>query len=163
MPNGGVGSDALCEAVLGFTLPKGAVRLSPKWDNPTLSEEQVNYAARDALAGLLIHQEIIKLPDPTIWLKADGGLHKGRNVEVFPTTGSVAVLARRVATGAIVSETGVWTNPHNQKKVNLTPSRVLVRIDSTDAPEFKLKQYCGKPNDPTRDFMVFQDLISTGD
>ena len=54
----------LCELVLGKTLAKPEhIRVSTNWSNTDLSQEQQEYAAIDAYAGLLVHQRLLETAD----------------------------------------------------------------------------------------------------
>ncbi|KAH8548701.1 ribonuclease H-like domain-containing protein [Umbelopsis sp. PMI_123] len=60
----------LCAIFLGKSLPKGTTRLS-RWDAPTLSSKQRQYAADDAYASFAVYQAINYRKKPS----SDGQLH----------------------------------------------------------------------------------------
>jgi hypothetical protein len=164
VPKGTVGLDTLSAAILGKSVPKSPVRLSPEWTNQTLSNEQKEYAARDALAGLLIYEAVMKFEDPTVRLLPKDDNNEGRFITVMPLTGNVAVLAMPVAEGQVIQTQGFWTNPLNQKKVKVSEHSALVRLDKVMAPAFKLHHRLGSPlDDPTRNNLVLGDYVKRKD
>ncbi|KAJ3725737.1 hypothetical protein C8R42DRAFT_574618, partial [Lentinula raphanica] len=60
-----IGLADLCACTLGKRLNKNVSdRISTLWENETLSEEQVRYAALDAYASLRIYEYLISVPTP---------------------------------------------------------------------------------------------------
>ena len=78
--------ELLAKKTLGVAMNKGPVRLS-KWSAPTLSNEQVHYAALDVIVALRIHAVLLSLPDLTKRLSAAEATI-GRKVAVLPPHGS---------------------------------------------------------------------------
>ena len=65
VPNARVGLGDVCAAVLGKRLNKNVPQcVSTQWDNEILDKDQLNYAALDAYASLLIYEALKRIPAP---------------------------------------------------------------------------------------------------
>lgn len=137
--NGSVGLQALAEVVLRRKLRKeGTPRISD-WDGATLSREQIEYAALDALVSLQLCLELQQLPDLTVRVRpSDASV--GQEVDVVLASGPASQMACRVASGKVVDPTLVPTlrNPTTQAVVNATSTRRIIKVDEVFAPSFVL-------------------------
>ena len=117
----------LTSAVLHHYLPKDeSIRVSTAWDDETLSEAQIGYAALDVYASWALRDALLTLP-------ACG--------QVTPTTAAgtpVKLLSRdrsvTVAVGFIAVGRGVEFNG-----VNVTKTRVIVNITSVFQPAYLIR------------------------
>lgn len=103
-------------------------RLS-KWAAPSLSRDQIQYAARDSYASITVYESIIAKPtpfDPTPITKAD--LSHGQEV-VLLSKGKPEVVARgTVVLPTNVPDSRVWATS-NGRKTLVNKNRVEVKLD----------------------------------
>lgn len=161
VPDGKWGLDRLTRAVLGYDLPKGAVRFS-QWSASTLTDQQKLYAAADAIAGLRVYRAVVEMPDRTARLTGEAQQdHDGMQVDIMPSRGSTAVMANSCAVGVVKTPTSrQWLNPVNHKIVPVTAHRRLVQITTVHAAAFQLPKYLGVPDAPHRDVLTLGDFKS---
>ena len=132
--NGTVSLQKLCGVVLGLQLPKlASVRLS-RWSARTLSDEQVKYAALDAIVGLRIYQKLLPMPDLTARITSEAAT-PGVGVDIVPSTGKMGVLATFAGTGKVV-EAREWETPagYFPLKITISGKRRLVEVHTVAAP-----------------------------
>ena len=92
--SGNVSLHDLCKVVLGETIEKSEnVRFS-EWDSKQLTQDQIKYAALDAIVSLCIFTEMVKKPDLAERLKKEEAV-PGLRVDLVPRLGSVACMARQ--------------------------------------------------------------------
>lgn len=111
-----IGLADLTAAVLRRHLPKDpAVRVSLDWDTADLSQEQVEYAARDVYASWAVFQALTEV---SVGVAVTAGTPAGTAVSLYGPDQSLIV-----AQGHIALE-----RPKQYLGVNITPTRVLVVI-----------------------------------
>ncbi len=139
--SGSVTLHQLCELVLRARLNKEpSIRLS-NWDQRQLTEEQVQYAALDAIASLNIFLKLDRMPDLTRRYTMDD-VSAGDTVDLVSIHGSVSCMATRAATGIIVNidrcESPDNVTPRYARAGNATVAIKIVKIYSTG---FKIPAY----------------------
>ena len=106
VPSGTASLQLLSERVLKARLEKCQIRLSDWAKKDKLDDNQVKYAALDAIASRKIFLELDKMPDLTFRYTMDD-VSTGNTVDlVVPMHGSVSSMATRAATGIIVDVDG---------------------------------------------------------
>jgi len=144
--SGSVSLQHLCELVLKERLDKATnIRLS-SWDQCRLTDDQVRYAALDAIVSLKIFLKLNDMPDLTRRYKMDD-VSAGDKVDLVPMYGSVSCMATRAATGIIVNvdrcESPNDVTPRFVKAGSETVAIKLVTIYSTG---FKIPEYTYQPS-----------------
>ncbi len=146
VPSGTASLQLLSERVLKARLEKSRqIRLSD-WDKKDeLEDNQMKYAALDAIASLKIFLELDKMPDLTCRFTMDD-VSTGNTVDLVPMHGSVSCMATRAATGIIVDVDGCESpddiTPRKAKAGNGTVAIQIVKIYSTN---FKVPAYTYRP------------------
>jgi hypothetical protein len=92
----------ICRRVLGKYLHKTGARDSD-WRRPSLSKEQIQYAALDALASFRVLKALLKMTDLTIPLSMEEA-QPGVKVDICPLEGSHSCRAASAGKAVIVSE-----------------------------------------------------------
>ena len=145
--SGSVGLKQLCELVLKKRLDKETDTRLSRWDQNTLSDDQVKYAALDAIASLKIFLKLNEKPDLTRRCTMDD-VSVGVKVDVVPMYGSVSCMATRAATGIIINvdqcKSPCDVTPKYVKAGKETVAIKLVKIYSTG---FQLPAYSYQPSD----------------
>mmetsp|Transcript_29129 Transcript_29129/g.49666 ORF Transcript_29129/g.49666 Transcript_29129/m.49666 type:complete len:1097 (+) Transcript_29129:786-4076(+) len=139
--NGSVSLQQLCTLVLRTRIEKDTnIRIS-NWDNHELTDEQVKYAALDAIASLKIFLKLDQMPDLTRRYTMDD-VSEGARVDLVPIHGSASCMATRAATGIIVDidrcESPDNVSPRFTKAGNGTVAIKITKIYSTG---FKIPEY----------------------
>ncbi|KAL7493375.1 hypothetical protein ACHAWT_002406, partial [Skeletonema menzelii] len=146
--NGSIGLKPLCELVLKKRLEKEThIRLSNWEKKDKLTDEQVKYAALDAITSLQIFLKITDMPDLTRRYTMDD-VKVGNKVDLVPMFGSTSCMATRAATAIIVNvdrcQSPDDVAPKVAKAGKETVAIKLVKIYSTG---FKIPKYEYKPSD----------------
>lgn len=138
MPSGTASLSRLCQILLKRSLPKsGTPRLSA-WNSKTLTDEQVKYAAIDALVSLKVYLGLMQYPDLTQRL-TPATVRDGMLVDIVPTSGNVVVMGTRMAYGVVDSlHPGSALLPDGSKVVRARAGQVAVRVDGVLAPHYIL-------------------------
>ncbi|KAF5315639.1 hypothetical protein D9611_004974 [Ephemerocybe angulata] len=126
----------LCAIVLGKMLRKNiSERFSMAWEQDNLTDEQVQYAACDAYAPLLIYQELSKLrvPQPL--------------PSILPPQGTVDVLVYNQDRSTVLASGYISARPFPIEfdNIHLTPTRALVTITEVRVPGALLTSHHDRP------------------
>ncbi|KAF5313428.1 hypothetical protein D9611_008540 [Ephemerocybe angulata] len=126
----------LCAIVLGKMLRKNvSERFSMAWEQDILTDEQVQYAACDAYAPLLIYQELSKLrvPQPL--------------PSVLPAQSTVNILLYNQDRSTVLASGHLSPRPFPIEfdKIHLTPTRALVTITEVRVPGALLTLHHDRP------------------
>ena len=93
----------LCRRVLGVHLHKSATARDSDWRRSSLSKEQIEYAALDALASLRVLKGLLSMSDLTVPLQPQDAV-PGLIVDICPLEGSRMCRAASAGKAIIVSE-----------------------------------------------------------
>ncbi|KAF7293600.1 3'-5' exonuclease domain-containing protein [Mycena indigotica] len=114
----------LIASLLNQSLPKPfAERISSNWSDSELSQAQLEYAARDAYASLLLYNEIVKTPRPS----------SGLDTLLLPGT-SIMLLTddnKQTAAEGVISPNASLSQFQN---TNITATRTVVTIQKVLTP-----------------------------
>jgi hypothetical protein len=128
--------ERLVELVLEEKLDKDPnVRISDKWSSKNLSNEQIKYAALDAIKGHEIYLKLVKMPVLTTRLSLNEAT-VGLVVDIVPSSGT------SMATCAAIAEIlprEKWSAPEDickKSSQNVTDKRCLVKITCVLARAF---------------------------
>ncbi|KAJ3553058.1 hypothetical protein NP233_g12733 [Leucocoprinus birnbaumii] len=115
----------LCAAVLKKRLNKNVPeRISSKWENETLTQRQVEYAARDAYVSLALYREIICIPVPSP-LPSD------------PQEGTTVFIYHDAHASRLIGHGHIITLPKDEERIGqakLLKSRITVRVTQVLVP-----------------------------
>jgi len=145
--NGGVGLSVLCERVLKVTMDKTLQVSDWSEKDGDLTQAQIDYAINDAGASLEVAEELVKKPDLTRRLEHDE-VTQGRKVDLIPSSGSVACMATRAATGTVAEP--LCTCPDgivyqrrkkDLKKVRAGKNSYVIKVEKTYARGLILPGY----------------------
>jgi hypothetical protein len=107
--SGAVGLDTIVRKCLSERLVKPpSVRLSV-WSAATLTADQIQYAALDAIKALEVYLKLVKMPNLAQRLSSKAPT--GTLVDIVPSHGAVHVMATRAGTGEIIAHDAEWTLP----------------------------------------------------
>jgi hypothetical protein len=139
--NGKVSLDELCKAVLKQRIEKQTHLRFSDWNLLQMTQEQIEYAVRDALALLQIFDAIKSLPNLNSRLKPNEAT-VGKRVDIVPKSGNVACMATRAATG-IISTAEPCDSPDGVTPTSVTPGKKhsVVVIEEIYSPSMKIPRY----------------------
>ncbi|CAJ1958310.1 unnamed protein product [Cylindrotheca closterium] len=139
--SGTVRLDALVQICLGETMQKQAsVRVSSKWEQPSLSQDQKKYAALDGIKSLEVYLYLRQKPDLSVRLSVEEA-RAGLCIDVAPLRGgALSMVATRCATGTLTEQTyDEWEVPSDMRldtgQINKRRYRV-VNVCSVVAPHY---------------------------
>jgi hypothetical protein len=122
-----IGLADLTATVLHRFLPKdSAVRISPNWDNPTLTQEQIDYASLDVYAVSEIHEAFTCMP-------------VGSRATETTLAGTEVRLLSRTRTSTVAYGVLAPDRPTKFKGVNVTKTRAIVNITSVVQPAYLVR------------------------
>src|SRR5882762_8366201 len=150
--------NASLAAITAVTLNKNLSkdpRIS-EWSAPELSDEQKDYAALDAWIVLSIYDYLQKGPASGLPLKSAACVNQA--VSLFWKK-------QEVAKGVIIEQPRDFiverTSPVNMSvKINVTPTRAVIRVDEVLAPDFVLSFHKRTLEDMQTNGSSFQALVS---
>ncbi|KAH7919165.1 hypothetical protein BV22DRAFT_1051234 [Leucogyrophana mollusca] len=121
---GNIGLSDLTAAVLRRYLVKDtSVRVSTNWNNPTLTQEQIDYAALDVYASWAIFESFLTVPVPgPVTAVTSAGTH----VKLLSRDGKTVV-----ALGFIS-----WSRPPKHDGINVTKTRAIIQVTSIVVPAY---------------------------
>ena len=113
--------------VLHRALPKeSTVRVSTDWDNPNLTQEQIDYSCLDVYAAWAIHEAFTDMP-------------VGSPVTETTLAGTQVKLLSRTRTSTIAYGVIAPDRPTKFKEVNVTKTRTLVNITDVIQPAYLVR------------------------
>lgn len=121
------------------------IRISSKWSQLKLSNDQISCAALDALKSLEVYFHLFRLPDLTIRLKVSKATAE-KYVDVVPVHGSVACMATRAAYGRI-KDNKYLISPGSMRPVRVQvdeQKQRVVQIEKVLAPNLYIPGYKNK-------------------
>ncbi len=125
----------LCALVLHRRLDKTRPeRVSAAWNNTTLSQEQISYAALDAYTSLQVYRELMKVPAPG--LLPSGPLLPSLPVLLYHTDNT-----RLIARGTI----SLHSSDKRYDEINLTKTRALITVQEVVVPGAVISTHHGRP------------------
>jgi hypothetical protein len=107
--------------MLGLKLRKpDNIRLSDDWTDISLSEEQIQYAALDSYAGILVYSKIIVGQDPIFDDYSPLSIEAGSKVNLYDSSGSTVI-----AIGLVTSQS---SGNYRDYRQSVTDTRVVITI-----------------------------------
>ena len=132
----------LVERVLGLRLPKDTNDTFSKWNQDELTTNQIKYATLDAVAHLLVYEQLMTMADFESRLKKKD-IEIDDRVDLAPMTGAnKGMMATRAATGIVVDITNC-ASPEGimPERCSSGSTSVVIEITEIYAPSFKLPFY----------------------
>ena len=113
--------------MLGVRLCKSEeIQISKKWTDYPLGIDQINYAATDSYAGILVYEAIISGQDPIFDDYTPAAIEPGKKVNIYDSTGSTVI-----AFGIVCAQT---SGPYRNYKQSVSSSRAIVTISEILLP-----------------------------
>ena len=113
--------------MLGLKLKKpDSIRLSDDWTNIPLSEEQIQYAALDSYAGILVYSKIIIGQDPIFDDFSPSSIEPGSKVNLYDSSGSTII-----AIGVVTSQS---SGNYRDYRQCVTSTRVVIIVSEILIP-----------------------------
>lgn len=132
----------LAAIVLGRYLAKDdTVRLSDRWSQKQLTEEQTEYAAMDAWTGLQISRGIHSSHRPAPVTETTSS---GVTISLLQNDGKTTIATGILQAALATSRSADFGKVYNG--VNLTKTRALIRVDSVLCPAALASEYRNKPS-----------------
>jgi hypothetical protein len=134
--SGSVGLQELVATVLKERMSKDPKVRFSDWTQ-TLTKEQIDYAALDAIKGLEIYNILKDKPDLSVRLKRNEVI-PGTKVDIVPSHGNVACMMTRAAEGVILEDDSVVVPLLDSKQNTLKAGKntIMVKITKVHAPGF---------------------------
>jgi 3'-5' exonuclease len=113
--------------MLGLRLNKPEdIQVSNKWTDVPLGKDQINYAAIDSYAGILVYGAIVSGQDPMFDDYTPAAIEPGKKVNIYDSTGSTVI-----AFGIVSSQT---SGPYRDYRQSVSSSRAIVTISEILLP-----------------------------
>ena len=113
--------------MLGLRLNKPEeIQVSNKWTDVPLGKNQINYAATDSYAGILVYGAIISGQDPIFDDYTPSAIEPGKKVNIYDSTGSTVI-----ACGIVSS---ITSGPYRDYRQSVSSNRAVVEISEILLP-----------------------------
>lgn len=113
--------------MLGHRLKKPEeTQVSNKWTDVPLGKNQINYAATDSYAGILVYRAIVSGQDPIFDDYTPSSIEPGKKVNIYDSTGSTVI-----ACGIVSS---ITSGPYRDYRQSVSSNRAVVVISEIILP-----------------------------
>lgn len=113
--------------MLGHRLNKPEeTQVSNKWTDVPLGKNQINYAAIDSYAGILVYRAIVSGQDPIFDDYTPSSIEPGKKVNIYDSTGSTVI-----ACGIVSS---ITSGPYRDYRQSVSSNRAVVEISEIILP-----------------------------